>query len=140
MFGDGFPGAKTMLKTITAYEVATLPKTFNLTDGHAFRRWSAAEEAIIDRSAHLFKNNDRRRQSEIEREYAEALLRLGRQTYDANVLGYLMCFTASMAFEIIANHLRLNRLSLSLLEPCFDNLATPINHPLSSSTPLPDEE
>jgi aspartate/methionine/tyrosine aminotransferase len=28
-----------------------------------------------------------------------------------------------MAFEIIANHLRLNQLSLALIEPCFDNLA-----------------
>jgi aspartate/methionine/tyrosine aminotransferase len=112
-----------MFRNLTEYEIDTLGQTYNLTDGHAFRRWSAAEEAIIDRSAQLFKNIDRRQQVEIEREYVRDFSRLARQTWDEDALGYLMCFTASMAFEIIANYLRLNRLSLSLIEPCFDNLA-----------------
>jgi aspartate/methionine/tyrosine aminotransferase len=112
-----------MLKNLTAYEIATLPQTFNLTDGHAFRRWSAGEEAIIDRSAQLFRNNDRRRQVDIEREYIRDFSQLARQTWDEDAFGYLMCFTASMAFEILANYLRMNRLSLALIEPCFDNLA-----------------
>jgi aspartate/methionine/tyrosine aminotransferase len=112
-----------MLKNLTTYEIETLPRDFNLTDGHAFRRWLPAEEAIIDRSAQLFKNNIRQRQVEIEHEYIQDFSRLARQTFDEKALGYLMCFTASMAFEIVANYLRLNRLSLSLIEPCFDNLA-----------------
>ena len=45
-----------MFKNLTGYEIDTLPRLYNLTDGHAFRGWSAAEEAIIDRSAQLFKN------------------------------------------------------------------------------------
>jgi hypothetical protein len=28
-----------MFKNLTAYEIATLPQTHNLTDGHAFRRF-----------------------------------------------------------------------------------------------------
>jgi aspartate/methionine/tyrosine aminotransferase len=112
-----------MFKNLTGYEIDTLPRCYNLTDGHAFRRWSAAEEAVIDRSAHLFKTSSRRRQVEIERVYLRDFSRLVRQTWDEEALGYLMCFTASMAFEILANYLRLNRLSLTLIEPCFDNLA-----------------
>jgi hypothetical protein len=112
-----------MFRNLTEYEIDTLPRTYNLTDGHAFRRWLAAEEAIIDRSAQLFKNYDRRFQVEIEREYIRDFARLAKQTWDEDGFGYLMCFTASMAFEIIANYLRLNQLSLSLIEPCFDNLA-----------------
>jgi aspartate/methionine/tyrosine aminotransferase len=112
-----------MVKNLTCYEIDSLPQSYNLTDGHAFRRWLVAEEAIIDRAAQLFKNNDRRRQAEIEREYVRDFSRLARQTCDEDALGYLMCFTASMAFEIVANYLRLNRLSLALIEPCFDNLA-----------------
>jgi RNA polymerase sigma factor (TIGR02999 family) len=42
-----------MFMNLTGYEIDTLPQTCNLTDGHAFRRWSAAEEAIIDRSSQL---------------------------------------------------------------------------------------
>src|SRR6516162_3738056 len=112
-----------MFRNLTKYEIDTLAQSYNLTDGHAFRRWLPAEEAIIDRSAQLFKNNSRRLQATIEREYIRDFLRLARQTCDEKALGYLMCFTASMAFEIVANYLRMNRLSLALIEPCFDNLA-----------------
>jgi aspartate/methionine/tyrosine aminotransferase len=112
-----------MFRNLTGYEIDSLPQAYNLTDGHAFRGWFAAEEAIIERSAQLFKNTNRRRQIEIEREYVQDFSRLARQTWNERALGYLMCFTASMAFEIVANYLRLNQLSLSLVEPCFDNLA-----------------
>ncbi|HEV3258122.1 MAG TPA: aminotransferase class I/II-fold pyridoxal phosphate-dependent enzyme [Gemmataceae bacterium] len=112
-----------MFRNLTGYEIDSLPQSYNLTDGHAFRRWFAAEEAIIDRSPQLFKNNTRRLQIEIEGEYIRDFSRLAKQTCDEDALGYLMCFTASMAFEIVANYLRLNQLTLSLIEPCFDNLA-----------------
>jgi aspartate/methionine/tyrosine aminotransferase len=127
-----------MFKNLTEYEIDTLPQTYNLTDGHAFRRWSAAEEAIIDRSAQLFKNHNRRQQVEIEREYVRDFARLARQTWDEDALGHLMCFTASMAFEIIANYLRLNQLSLALIEPCFDNLADIFARHQVPMRPVPD--
>jgi aspartate/methionine/tyrosine aminotransferase len=127
-----------MFKNLTGYEIDSLPQSYNLTDGHAFRRWTAAEEAIIDRSAQLFKRNDRRRQAEIEREYVRDFLRLARQTCDESALGYLMCFTASMAFEIVANYLRMRGLSLSLIEPCFDNLADIFRRHEIPTRPFPD--
>jgi aspartate/methionine/tyrosine aminotransferase len=127
-----------MFKNLTGYEIDSLPHSYNLTDGHAFRRWSAAEEAIIDRAALLFKRNDRRRQAEIEREYIRDFSRLAGQTWDDSALGYLMCFTASMAFEIVANYLRLHRLTLSLIEPCFDNLADMFRRHDISLRPFPD--
>jgi aspartate/methionine/tyrosine aminotransferase len=128
----------TMVRNLTGYEIDSLPQSYNLTDGHAFRRWFAAEEAIIERSAELFKNNDRRRQVEIEREYIRDFSQLARQTRDEDAMGYLLCFTASMAFEIIANYLRLNRLSLSLIEPCFDNLADIFRRHEIPMRPVPD--
>src|SRR6516165_3626560 len=127
-----------MFKNLTGYEIDSLRQSYNLTDGHAFRRWFAAEEAIIDRSAQLFKDNNRRLQVEIEREYIHDFSRLARQTYDSAALGYLMCFTASMAFEIIANYLRLNQLSLALIEPCFDNLADIFHRHQIPIEPFPD--
>jgi aspartate/methionine/tyrosine aminotransferase len=127
-----------MFKNLTGYEIDSLPHSYNLTDGHAFRRWSDAEEAIIDRAALLFKGNDRRRQAEIEREYVRDFSRLAGQTWDEKALGYLMCFTASMAFEIVANYLRLHGLTLSLIEPCFDNLADMFRRHAIPLRPFPD--
>jgi aspartate/methionine/tyrosine aminotransferase len=127
-----------MFRNLTGYEIDTLPRSYNLTDGHAFRRWSAAEEAIIERSPQLFRNNKRTLQFEIEREYIRDFSQLARQTWNENTFGYLMCFTASMACEIVANHLRLNRMSLALIEPCFDNLADMFRRHDISLRPIPD--
>jgi aspartate/methionine/tyrosine aminotransferase len=128
-----------MARNLTSYEIDSLPQCYNLTDGHAFRRWTATEQAIIDRSAQLFMNNDRRRQAEIEHAYVRDFLRLAGQTFDGDALGFLMCFTASMAFEIVANYLRVNRLRLALIEPCFDNLADIFRRHAIPLQPLPDQ-
>ncbi len=113
----------TAMKNLTVYEIDTLSEIYNLTDGHAFRPWSPAEETIIEGAANLFRQYNRQMQAQIEREYVRDFLTLGKQTIEMEEIGYLMCFTASMAFEIIANYLRMNELSLCLIEPCFDNLA-----------------
>ena len=77
-------------------------------------------------------------QAGIEREYIRDFSRLGKQTWDEDALGYLMCFTASMAFEIIANYLRLSRLTVTLIEPCFDNLADIFHRHDVPMCPFPD--
>jgi len=86
-----------MLKNLTRHEIASLPHSCKLTDGHAFRRWYAAEEANIRRSAQRCKDNTRLRQVDIERDYIRPIHLLSSQTSDEDVLGYLMCITASMA-------------------------------------------
>jgi hypothetical protein len=70
-----------MFRNLTGCEIDTLPQTCNLTDGHAFRRWFAAEEAITGRPAQLFKNNNRQRQNKIEREYIRDCSRLAKQPW-----------------------------------------------------------
>jgi aspartate/methionine/tyrosine aminotransferase len=127
-----------LIKNLTGYEIDALHRSYNLTDGHAFRSWSAAEEAIIDRSPQLFKDHDRQMQAGIEREYIRDFSRLGKQTWDEDALGYLMCFTASMAFEIVANYLRLRQLTLALIEPSFDNLADIFRRHGVPLCPVPD--
>ena len=127
-----------ILRNLTTYEIETLPQRYNLADGHAYRRWTSAEEAVIDSSAHLFKSNNRRQQFEIERDYIRDFLKLGRQTGDENALASLMCFTASMAFEIVANFLRLHQFRLALIEPCFDNLADIFLRHQVPLSPIPD--
>ena len=93
-------GTVTIFKNLTGYEIETLPEEYNLTDGHAFRSWTADEEAVISRSAEFFKRHNRQEQPVLEREYVRDFLALARQTDDESRVGYLMCFTASMAFEI----------------------------------------
>jgi hypothetical protein len=86
-----------MVKNLAGYEIDTLPQYYNLPDGHAFRSRFAAEEAIIDRSAHFFKNTNRQQQNEIKRESTRGFLRLAKLSWDEDALGYVTCLTASMA-------------------------------------------
>jgi hypothetical protein len=44
-----------MMKNLTSFEIGSLAQSYSLTDGHAFRRWLAAKEAIIDRPSQLFE-------------------------------------------------------------------------------------
>jgi aspartate/methionine/tyrosine aminotransferase len=125
-------------RNLTSYEIDSLGHPYNLTDGHAYRRWSADEAAILHGAGQLFQSSSRLGQVEIEQAYVRDFLELARQTWDERAFGHLMCFTASMAFEIVANYLRLNRLTLSLIEPCFDNLADIFHRHEVPMRPIPD--
>lgn len=78
-------------------------------------------------------------QFELEKEYVELFLTLGRQTISFEPHKYLMCTTASMGMEIIANYLRLKGFGLSLIEPCFDNLADICKRHMIPLESFPDE-
>lgn len=128
-----------MLKNITEYEIPLLPKDFNLTDGHAYREWSPQEEKIITNANVFLKSSTRQRLPDVEKEYITRFLTLGKQTIDFAAHTYLQCTTASLGLEIIANYLRLNNLTLSLIEPCFDNLADIFKRHTIPLTSFPDE-
>lgn len=110
------------MKNLTEKEIAALGEEFNLTDGHAYRPWSAAEAAIIDSASDLFRNSDRRDRKLVEDAYFAAFLAAAHQSYLPDYFQHSLCFTASTALEVVANLLRLKDLSLALIEPCFDNL------------------
>ncbi|HSW98956.1 MAG TPA: pyridoxal phosphate-dependent aminotransferase [Candidatus Saccharimonadales bacterium] len=112
-----------MEKDLTQLEILHLPETYNLTDGHAHRRLTAAEQPIADSLPRLFHETERERQQELESEYLKAFYGLTRQTIDHNSVRYLFLPSASMSLELVANYLRLANLDLALIEPCFDNLA-----------------
>ena len=109
-------------KNLTQLEIPHLPKTFNLTDGHVHRTWDERELKIIDRASAIFRDINREMQPELEAEYIAVFYELARQTTNRESTKYLICPTASMSLEIAANYLRLNGMSLALIEPCFDNL------------------
>lgn len=110
-------------RNLTQEEVDALPFEGNLSDGHAFRSWTAAESAIIADSARYFAESDRRGGRRAEAEYIRRYLALGAQSHIPEHFTGLMSYSASMAVEIVANLLRLEGLSVALIEPCFDNIA-----------------
>ncbi|HSW99787.1 MAG TPA: aminotransferase class I/II-fold pyridoxal phosphate-dependent enzyme [Patescibacteria group bacterium] len=112
-----------MIKDLTQLEIPRLPEIFNLTDGHAHRPLSEAERGITDKLSELFSSVDREQQPVLEDAYVTAFYALTHQTVDKDKTQYLFLPSASISLEIIANYVRLNKMSLALTEPCFDNLA-----------------
>lgn len=110
-------------KNLTQFEIPRLPEVFNLTDGHIHRDWDKSEAKIIDNLPVMFREINRETLPNLERDYIENYFKLAGQTFDGEKIKSLFCTSASMSLEIIANYLRLNKKSLALIEPCFDNLA-----------------
>ncbi|GLY33454.1 pyridoxal phosphate-dependent aminotransferase [Kineosporia sp. NBRC 101731] len=124
---------------LTQREVAALGETLNLADGHAFRAWTDQENALVDRLPSLFRQDDRLRLNDITETYFETFFGLSGQTLDRQAGARFPCFTASSGIELIANHLRLAGKSVTLIEPCFDNLKDILRRHQVPLTPLPDD-
>lgn len=123
---------------MTVIEVDTLRQPLNVADGHVFRGWLPDEQAVIDATPALFAKLNRRDQARIEQDYVHDFMKLARQSYCESKVGALMVFTASMAFEILANWLRRNQKSVALIEPTFDNLPDIFRRHDLPLTALPD--
>ncbi len=87
----------------------------------------------------IFKDTSREKLPELEDTFLREFYTLAGQTYDPATLEHFLCTSASMVLEIVANYARLNQQSVTLIEPCFDNLADIFRRHKVSLTPLPDE-
>lgn len=128
-----------MLRNLTERQVSVLSHEYNLADGHAYRGWSPQEQAVVDSTPQKFRQVDRRQQDAIEAEYFETFYALAHQTLDTVRFSRFPCFTASAGIEIIANYLRLKKLSVTLIEPCFDNLKDILIRHQVPLEPFPDD-
>lgn len=124
---------------LTEIEIPFLPETYNLTDGHAYRGWSESEALLVDRAGELLRSMNRQMLANLERNYIDVFLSLGRQSVLHDSYTYLMCTSASLALEVLANHLRMSGKSLALIEPCFDNLADIFRRHRIPLSVVPDE-
>jgi len=110
-------------KNLTQYETKGLTYYYNLADAHTHQRQSPTQEIIIARLPELFRDAENRKQSDLDRTVVEAYHQLSFQHRAIEVGGTLICYSASVAMEIVANYLRRHFLSTALIEPTFDNIA-----------------
>jgi len=118
-----FTNYETAEAKLTDYEIDALSRSFNFADGHA--RYSVAQNyaPLLESLPHLLTR--RFDQDEVEYDFGKTFFGLGRQTLPDHQR-MLYCPSASISIEIVANYLRMKNLSVSLIEPIFDNLADTI--------------
>lgn len=126
----------TVKTKLTDYEVVALDARFNLTDGHAYYNFAPYDDAALDAFSNFFPANFS--QFDCEKEFFELFCSLAEQT--PNHSHTLFNFSASISIEIIANYLRLHKMSVALIEPIFDGLADIVNRHKIPRVPLKEKE
>lgn len=112
------------MPNLTRYESIGINKRFNLADGHAYQKQNKTQHEIVCGLPSIFLAAESMLQRDVEREFQEAFFKLAGQYSVISSDRTMLCYSASLATDLIATFLSANSYSVTLLEPCFDNLAT----------------
>lgn len=115
-------GSDDRLVDLTQHEIQALRTRFNLADAHTHQRQSAAQRTIVDRLPALWYEAEEGLQSTYERRFTEAFFRLHRQPTALARDKTLLSYAASISTMVAGMYLKRRRMSVTLVEPCFDNL------------------
>ncbi len=126
------------LTDLTQHEVLGLTQKFNLSDAHTHQRQSPGQRRIVERLPSLWYAAEESLQVECEREFIDAFFRLQRQPTALVKERTLLSYGASISTLVVGMYLRRERLSVTLVEPCFDNLHDVLHN--VGVTVLPIEE
>jgi len=107
---------------LTQHEIFGLTKEFNLADAHTHQRQSYTQRNIVQQLPALWYRAEQSPQSESERAFVDAFCRLHNQPTASARNRALLSYAASVSTVIAGMYLRKRRLSVTLIEPCFDNL------------------
>lgn len=114
----------TWYENLTQYERVSLGRAFNLADGHARQYQDDAQGEICRRLPEIYHASERVAQLDAERHFQSTFYALAGQESAIAHPHTLLCTSASLATDLIATFLSREGLTISLIQPCFDNLAT----------------
>ncbi|RLK61802.1 aminotransferase class I/II-fold pyridoxal phosphate-dependent enzyme [Actinokineospora cianjurensis] len=112
----------TGLVDLTQHEIQALKTEFNLADAHTHQRQSPSQRAIVARLPQLWYEAEEGKQADYEHRFTDAFFRLHGQHTALTLNRTLLSYAASISTLVAAMYLKRHRMSVSLVEPCFDNL------------------
>ncbi|MFF3109205.1 aminotransferase class I/II-fold pyridoxal phosphate-dependent enzyme [Kitasatospora sp. NPDC057904] len=107
---------------LTQHEIEALATRHNLADAHTHQHQSASQREIVGRLPDLWYEAERGTQAEFERRFTEAFFRLHGQASALHGKPPLLSYAASVSTLVVAMYLRERQATVTLVEPCFDNL------------------
>ncbi|MEU5692582.1 pyridoxal phosphate-dependent aminotransferase [Actinosynnema sp. NPDC020468] len=107
---------------LTQHEILALKTRFNLADAHTHQRQSASQEQIVASLPQRWHEAEEGLQSFYEKRFIEAFFRLHQQPGVAELNKTFLSYAASISTMVAAMFLKQRNLSVTLIEPCFDNL------------------
>ena len=109
--------------TLTRIEWTGLMAVHNLADGHARQGTPPRAGEVLDRLSAVYREAETRRQLDVQTEFEYGFFRAaGQPSVLDRPRSPLHHYSSSLSIEVIANHLRLEGLSVGLLHPTFDNI------------------
>lgn len=108
---------------ITQHEIEALKAKYNLADAHTHQSQSVSQRRIVADLPTIWYESEKVPQRATEEKFINKFFTLlNQRTALENLDNIFLVYAASIAMQIVAIYLMKNKLSVSLVEPCFDNL------------------
>jgi aspartate/methionine/tyrosine aminotransferase len=123
---------------ITQHEIQALKTKFNLADAHTHQRESATQHEIVSRLPQLWYESEEKLQAHFEQQFIQTFFELHRQPTALKKQKTLLAYAASISTMVPAMFLAQKKMTVSLIEPCFDNLHDILKNMGIKMSPLPE--
>jgi aspartate/methionine/tyrosine aminotransferase len=133
------PANKRPHADITQHEIDALTRRHNLADAHTHQKQSSSQRTIVESLPHLWYEAEERLQVDLEQEFVRAFFELQRMPTALTAGRPLLSYAASISTMVIAIYLMQRKMSVTLIEPCFDNLHDLLRNQGVPLVPLPEE-
>jgi aspartate/methionine/tyrosine aminotransferase len=110
------------VRDLTQHEIQALKMRHNLADAHTHQSQSPAQRDIVSRLPQLWYEAEQKTQAECEQRFLDAFFRLHGQPTARAKNKTMLSYAASISTVVAAMYLARERMSVTLIEPCFDNL------------------
>ncbi|APY84534.1 aspartate/tyrosine/aromatic aminotransferase [Streptomyces alfalfae] len=126
------------LLDLTQHEIQALKTRFNLADAHTHQQQSPGQREIVQALPALWYEAEESRQADLEDRFKEVFFRLHGQN-SVRAESTMLSYAASISTLVAGMYLRRNEISVSLVEPCFDNLPDVLRNVGVHPVPIPED-
>jgi aspartate/methionine/tyrosine aminotransferase len=124
---------------ITQHEVEALKQKYNFANAHNHQSQSPSQLEIVRSLPELWLEAEKTKQETLNNRFIETFYKTRGLEAALKPNNVMLYYAASIATIHIANYLLKKRLSVSLIEPCFDNLYEILSHLSIPFSPLKEE-
>jgi aspartate/methionine/tyrosine aminotransferase len=125
---------------LTVHEWSGVTSQFNLADGHPRQNLTSAQVSAIGDVTELFIRSAKRNEYAVKEAFESAFFGLAGQDSVRTLDLPLSQYSGSNAIERMANYLRMQRKTVTMMHPTFDSLADTLKRHGVPLTPMPVDE
>ncbi|MBM7168633.1 aminotransferase class I/II-fold pyridoxal phosphate-dependent enzyme [Streptomyces sp. G44] len=126
------------LLDLTQHEIQALKTRFNLADAHTHQQQSPGQREIVQALPALWYEAEETRQADLEDRFKEVFFRLHGQ-HGVRAQTTMLSYAASISTLVAGMYLRRNDITVTLVEPCFDNLPDVLRNVGVHPVPVPED-